>query len=316
MTTPFAETLSDLELAPPASRGGLSMLPLVGPTPKSVTPAYDLAADALARGTLVVTEVSEAGSVQELLVRNSGTRPVMLVDGEQLVGAKQNRVLNISILVPAGVSLIVPVSCVEAGRWARNERGFASSRDMHFASGRRHRMARVQESAASHGSLRGDQAAVWNDVDALMCALEVRSETAAMSDALSAVAGRVDGYNEGLPPVRNQRGAVFADGGVAVGGVAVGVELVDHPSAWAAIHDKVVRSYAVEALRSPRTDEIVDIEVARAWLRDLAQAQWLPQPSVGLGDTVRLAHGATVGAALVWEDRLVHASLMGEIPAE
>ena len=33
------------------------------------------------------------------------------------VGAKQNRVFNLTILVPAQTELLVPVSCVEAGRW-------------------------------------------------------------------------------------------------------------------------------------------------------------------------------------------------------
>jgi len=37
--------------------------------------------------------------VPELLVINQGERAVLLVDGEELVGAKQNRVLNTSVLV-------------------------------------------------------------------------------------------------------------------------------------------------------------------------------------------------------------------------
>jgi hypothetical protein len=40
-----------------------------------------------------------------------------LLDGEELIGAKQNRALNLTILAPAKQVIVIPVSCVEAGRW-------------------------------------------------------------------------------------------------------------------------------------------------------------------------------------------------------
>lgn len=49
-----------------------------------------------------MTEVSEAGSVPSLRVVNKGERAVFLLDSEELVGAKQNRILNTSVLIAAG----------------------------------------------------------------------------------------------------------------------------------------------------------------------------------------------------------------------
>src|SRR5579885_1858551 len=72
--------------------------------------------DALPRG-FRVHEVSQAGAVPELLVENPLSEDVLLYDGEELVGAKQNRILNVSVLVAAGAKLPIPVSCVEEGRW-------------------------------------------------------------------------------------------------------------------------------------------------------------------------------------------------------
>jgi hypothetical protein len=39
--------------------------------------------------------------VPQLLFINDAMRPVLLLDGEELVGAKQNRVLNLTVLAPA-----------------------------------------------------------------------------------------------------------------------------------------------------------------------------------------------------------------------
>jgi hypothetical protein len=65
-----------------------------------------------------------------------------MLDGEELIGAKQNRVLNLTILAGARSSLIIPVSCVEAGRWNMQSQHFSSAAHMQFASGRASRIAR------------------------------------------------------------------------------------------------------------------------------------------------------------------------------
>jgi hypothetical protein len=70
-----------------------------------------------------------------------------VLDSEELVGAKQNRVLNLSILVPAHSTTVVPVSCVEAGRCQHRSQGFASAPQAQFAEGRAARVQQVTSSA-------------------------------------------------------------------------------------------------------------------------------------------------------------------------
>jgi hypothetical protein len=74
--------------------------------------------EALAKNLARVTEVSESGSVPELAFENGSPEKILLVDGDELIGARQNRAVNITILVGAGKKLVIPVSCVEQGRWA------------------------------------------------------------------------------------------------------------------------------------------------------------------------------------------------------
>ena len=80
---------------------------------------YILLEEAVAAGSVVVDEVG-SGVVSRLLLHNLGDRPVLLVDGEQLVGARQNRILNTTILVPARTRLEIPVAFVQQGRWGRS----------------------------------------------------------------------------------------------------------------------------------------------------------------------------------------------------
>ena len=83
---------------------------------------YLLLPEALNGGVIEITERDESGAVPELKVVNSSSMMVLILDGEELVGAKQNRIVNTTILIKGNSSVVSPVSCVEQGRWPYNSR--------------------------------------------------------------------------------------------------------------------------------------------------------------------------------------------------
>ena len=102
-----------------------------------------------------------------MLFRNLGDKPVLLVEGEELVGAKQNRTLNISILAPPRQETRIPVSCVERGRWGYDaDVVFQRSDRAHYARGRRTKTEAVNRNIGRDAASRhADQGAVWEDID-------------------------------------------------------------------------------------------------------------------------------------------------------
>lgn len=52
-----------------------------------------------------------------LVAENHSESLLLLVEGQELIGAKQNRVLNTTVLIKPKSKVTIPVSCVEAGRW-------------------------------------------------------------------------------------------------------------------------------------------------------------------------------------------------------
>ena len=65
-----------------------------------------------------------AASVRALVIENPTDLPLLVYEGEEVLGAQQNRTFDDSVLVASGEKLRVDVSCVEAGRWdgSRRER--------------------------------------------------------------------------------------------------------------------------------------------------------------------------------------------------
>ena len=98
----------------------------------------------------------------------------MLLDGEELIGAKQNRILNTTIMIEAKTTQKIPVSCVEQGRWRHVSAKFASG--MYAPPELRQNKSRaVSRGYASCGQAVSDQSEVWHNVQRLAVDLHAHS---------------------------------------------------------------------------------------------------------------------------------------------
>jgi hypothetical protein len=304
----ISDAVTGIRVGEPATYRNLTVFPLFGADLRNA--GYLTLDEALERKCSVVTEVSEGGSVPELKFVNSGSLSVFLLDGEELVGAKQNRILNLSIMVPAGKTLIVPVSCVEAGRWHHRSREFASAPRAHYAEGRARKMAQVSESMKASGRRTSNQGEVWNHINEKFSRFGSSSPTSAMSDIYEQQSLGLEDYVRSFSPAGDQVGAVFA-----IEGKVVGLDLFDAPETLRKLFPKLLRSYGLDALDQARSDSvemqassIPSEAMASAFLRKVMEAKEEEFPAVGEGIDVRLSGRNLNGAALVADDHVVHLS--------
>jgi ARG and Rhodanese-Phosphatase-superfamily-associated Protein domain len=307
MSAPVS-VLSTLEVGNPYVSGDLTMWPLLGGNGRE--PAYDLAAAAFGAGTLTVQEVSQGGSVPTLRVINGGPRPVLLLDGEQLVGAKQNRVLNVTVLVAAGTKLDVPVSCVEQGRWHYSRRDFVADDYIMNSELRARKMRDVSSTLRHRASRAGDQGAVWHGIAEKAMSMDVPSSTGAMRDTYQRHRTPIEGFVRDLAPVDRQVGAIFA-----AHGRFLGLEAFDAHATLDAMLPKLVRSHALEALdprrRRPGDPDGDDLALFLEAVGGLAMERY---PAVGLGHEYRLSGPGLQGGALEVDGTVLHVSVLVDGP--
>jgi hypothetical protein len=332
--------LESLSFCAPVQAGRLTIAALTSQGSVSETP-YLLLDEAVGAGQLEVSEVSDAGVVANLLATNHADKPVLLFDGEELKGAKQNRIVNATILVPARSKLTLPVSCVEQGRWQYDGAGFSASGETLFAKGRlrkAERMAtarRIREKRQVNagwspdaveddqstdilryqsvrlGDFDADQHAVWQDVQEALSETGTRSPSSAMHDSYVLRRAEIEQLSSAFAPRQGQVGAVFC-----IDGRPVGIEVTGSPRAFCAIFGKLVRSYCLNALGGAPPFEVPGPEMVKAFIAAITGLDQMVSPSVGLGEDVRLDGASACGSALIADNHLVHLSAFSKAAFE
>ncbi|HYY57189.1 MAG TPA: DUF6569 family protein, partial [Pyrinomonadaceae bacterium] len=223
------------------SVNGLRLIPLF--LRREIDLPYLELEEALKQNLVEITEVSEQGSVPNLQVTNRSLKDILILDGEELIGAKQNRIVNTTIVVPARSRVATPVSCVEQGRWRYTSKEFKTGDSFTYPSLRRQKHRDVTSSLRSTGSYSSDQSRIWDDISMKAARMEVTSDTLAMSDIFES---RAEGAEQLEHDVAHQEKQVgffaFIKDGFAGGDVFGSAELCRKKL------PKLVRSYYLDSL--------------------------------------------------------------------
>ncbi|MFC2145626.1 ARPP-1 family domain-containing protein, partial [Actinomycetota bacterium] len=265
-------------------------------------PQYLTLKEAMDTGVLTITEIDSAGSVPELKAINKGKMPVLILDGEEIIGAKQNRVLNTTVLLKEESETIIPVSCTEQGRWHKTSAKFSDS-DMVIAHKvRLHKNISVDKSLNLNKTFESDQGRVWNKIDDYQKAAETKSSTKAMRDVFEHKKESLDDYLKNFKFNSGQNGIfVFLQGKVT------GFDYISLSSAYESLHLKLVKSYAMDAvLQKDNKDYNASEEKAKELIEKLNNSNLKKFDSVGYGRDYRFEGKGVIGSSLVWQDNIIH----------
>jgi hypothetical protein len=193
------------------------MVPLVADYDNGLD--YLTLGEALDAGSVGIREVSEGGSVPDLKVFNRSGKMVLILDGETLVGTKQNRIVNTTILIAEG-DIVIPVSCVEQKSCQYQTRTFHSEQRVMNPSIRIHKAMDVALNLKESGRFRSDQWNIWEEV--------------------SVSTGE---FIRGFVPVDGYVGAVFL-----VNGRVAGIDAFGKAGTFDKVFRNLVESYALNAV--------------------------------------------------------------------
>ncbi len=274
---PEPTTFTDRAALLPAIRvESLSLTPIVA-TPAGM-PTEDLDVVTLDEAfgqKLVAIKEQESESVNQLTLTNKATRPLFLLAGEVIIGGKQDRIIGANTIIAANSTLIVPVFCVEHGRWTEGETG------REFASGK----------ALAHGRLRGkasfaNQQEVWNEVSAKNDLRKTENATGTYrqvanqqaTGTLGAMGAQETAIRTAIAKVSPADRAHMIGYVVALDGKIATVDMFNSPRLFRKLEDKLVRSYLTESIdvRSTKANHAPSVADVKAFMFDADKAKEEP----------------------------------------
>ncbi|RAP51088.1 MAG: hypothetical protein BZ136_00140 [Methanosphaera sp. rholeuAM74] len=305
----FMLSMGKIEYYPPQTYKNLTVFGIRNKTDKK--PDFLTLDIGLDMGLVEITELDDAGVVSEVIVKNNAVTPLLILDGEEVIGSKQNRIFNSTIIIEAKTTKKVNVSCTEAGRWSDTSKVFVRSDNIAPVSLRRGTKESVLKSLRHDNLYRADQSRVWSDVALTQKALSSVSETSALSDTFTSMEKEIEDYLEHFKVANGQNGCI-----VIINNKIAGMEYVCDENKYLQYHKKIIKSYILDALKTSKdvattvnTDDL-DEFVSRI---DLDKMEKFNVESNA--DDYRLDDEEVTASVLVYDDNIINVSILNKLSA-
>ena len=287
----FIETL---EVGSPVNYQNLTIIPVYSTRIFDNT-NYSTLDEALRWGWLTISEMG-GGSVSEVMLNNHSGRYIYIMGGEILTGCRQDRIVGRDVLIaPRSCNVIVPVYCVEEGRWSAKSDRFYS----------KNILGTYKLRAAAQKASADTQSTIWGSIRGFNSRLSVRSTTQAYQDAYEdrAIKSQVTLYERKLQYVPNMNrdtiGVV-----VAVGGQIVSADIFANPQIFRKLWPKILKSSAFSTI-SCRAGGYVSQRQAADFLSSLRHNNYYRHKAIDLGEEISASSGVNVNA-LVYRNSVLH----------
>jgi len=296
----LAEYMDNLKIGRVQKHKNLAIYPLI--LHKHASLGCKPLDEAMQSEEVEVEEINEEGMVEELAVTNRSKNKVLILEGEQIVGLKQNRIFNVTVLVGEKSQVKVPVSCVEQGRWHRTRKSKAEAKSLASCE-LRATMGREYTKNMKYKRLsRSDQSKVWSKISDYEKKRNFRSPTKSYHDFETNQEAEKADYMKKFKRRKGQVGLlVFINNNFA------SLNAFHHPELEEKLHERVVSSCVTDALNY---DDMPGLKAEPSEvLNKIKQLGWEPYPSFGMGEQWRVESEQLSASALVYDNQPVHLSV-------
>lgn len=178
--------------------------------------------------------------VDRISVQNSGEWPIFAIDGEELLGARQNRILNVDIFIEPQKEYVVPVTCIEQHRWKGSpifsEGGFTITPSL------RSTLAQsVKTSLENKKGFQSNQSLIWAQIDSTLKATRVNSLTSSFHDVYKTLNDLIEELMEGFDTIENSIGFL-----AYVKDEFIGCDLFGSNTVYRRFEKKLLKSYVLD----------------------------------------------------------------------
>ena len=298
------DLIRTLEVGEPVYHGRLTIIPIYTARVRDHS-RYVTLDTALERGWLEITEVG-SGSVPQVKVTNRSNKRIYMMGGEILTGCRQDRLVGRDVLLrPGARDVIVPVYCVEQGRWSYESDTFYSKKNLGTPT------LRAEGQKASDAS----QTEIWSRVYSMCDRAGTGSGSSRFQEAFETeeMKREIATYEkemESIPSLYPDAIGVV----IGVGGSITSVDIFANPHLFRSLWPKILRSSALAAACRRSCGSIGQTDAVR-FLRTIYSRHYVRKPAIDLGTEHSAADHEVNVNALVYRDAVIHLAAFPETEA-
>lgn len=264
---------------------------------------------AISKNFIEVREINITGSVNNLELVNFSNKYVFFMDGDILVGAKQNRVLNTSVFVAPNSKINLPVSCVEQGRWRSISDKFRSSEYISPDTIRAKKLKAVTRNLNKGRGHFADQGEVWQSVSKVSILLNCSSRSIDLDEIIEQRRESLDSFIKEFPLNQKANGmAIFTDND------PLSIDLFNRQDIYQEYFPKRLRSAAIEIFNlKEKQNTLTEAEAKFKTVNmfdELEKIQYTIHNGVGIGREKRYDNEKFVAMELSYNNHLIHFTLL------
>jgi hypothetical protein len=254
-------------------------------------------AEAQETGKFKIKEIEEGAEVNTLEVHNNTDKSVVLLAGEMIRGAKQDRIVSYDTVIPPGGKFNVDAFCVEAGRW--------EEKSTHFSYAKEIAPAKVRSTAQG----KKDQSEVWSEVSMVNAECGTVTDTDALTASYDSkeFKDKVNSYEKAFKNV-GKDGDVVGVVVVAEGEVVAGDVFGNH-DLFVKMWPRLLTSYAMDAALAGDLGDVPTAADIGTYLAQLREAEREEVYKDEKQNRSALKKGSTEAYEFEYEDNMVHLNM-------
>lgn len=266
---------------------------------------YISLSEALKNELILVKEKDEGADVNNLSVFNLSKKPVFLMDGDILEGAKQNRVINSSVLLAPDSKGNLPVSCVEQGRWRFVSDKFKPADYTAPAKIRSDKSISVNESLKSFGVHSANQSKVWDNANKYHTMNNVESDSDNFSDLYFKHRENIDNIIKNFEADKKSNGfAVF------IKNTLLSMDIFNRTDIFEEYFPKMIKGALFEVINLKKVKNPITQLEAEYKTRELTdlfdELPYKTYDSISLGQDIRYESNIISASELRFNNDLIH----------
>lgn len=244
---------------------------------------------------LVKIEECDNSNIEQVKLKNNSISPLILLDGEEIAGSLQNRIISQTMIIAPKSEIKIPVNCSEKGRNTYKSE-FHYSNYMANSNTRRKKVY-------NKNKLR--QNVVWSSIDDLEKDKNTCSKTNALRDSYEKNKYDIDSYLKHFKMENNQIGVI------CIVENKVGLEIFNNHSLYEKYNEMLLRSYIIDSSNKEKIN--ISNKELENMLDSINDDSFIKKEAVGLGKYYKISNSYGNGHILIYENNMVHANFFKKI---